>query len=129
MVVEQPHRRFRQGLCQLRYYAIGGYPAYRDAVYLRGAQFLQELRDLIGDDAFFAKDYALTNTYKLAWRGLLCRNCPAQPARPKSALAKYFGINLRACERYYLFRFSISQRTGLSIQHEAFYSHYPRHRF
>ncbi|HQK43229.1 MAG TPA: M1 family metallopeptidase [Anaerolineaceae bacterium] len=49
-------------------YLIGGYPAYRDAVYLRGAQFLQELRDLIGDEAFFAalKDYALTNTYKLA---------------------------------------------------------------
>jgi aminopeptidase N len=49
-------------------YVTGGYPAYRDAVYLRGAQFLQELRDLIGDEAFFAalKDYALTNTYKLA---------------------------------------------------------------
>jgi len=51
-------------------YISGGYPAYRDAVYLRGAQFLQELRDLIGDEAFFAalKDYALTNTYQIASR-------------------------------------------------------------
>ncbi len=51
-------------------YISGGYPAYRDAVYLRGAEFLQELRDLIGDEAFFAalKDYALTNTYRIATR-------------------------------------------------------------
>ena len=33
---------------------------YTNAVYLRGAQFLQALRERIGDDAFFAflKDYA-----------------------------------------------------------------------
>jgi hypothetical protein len=33
---------------------------YRDAVYLNGAKFLQDLRTLIGDEAFFAflKDYA-----------------------------------------------------------------------
>lgn len=51
-------------------YLSGGYPAYRDAVYLRGAEFLQELRDLIGDEAFFAalKDYALSNTYQIASR-------------------------------------------------------------
>ena len=51
-------------------YVSGGYPAYRDAVYLRGAAFLQELRDLIGDEAFFAalKDYALTNTFRIATR-------------------------------------------------------------
>ena len=36
-----------------------GYDSYRDAVYLRGAQFLRDLRQLIGDQAFFAslKDY------------------------------------------------------------------------
>ncbi|HOE34259.1 MAG: hypothetical protein GX415_01160 [Chloroflexi bacterium] len=52
-------------------YLAGGYPAYRDAVYLRGAQFLQELRDSVGDEAFFAalKDYALSNTYKIASGG------------------------------------------------------------
>ncbi len=30
-----------------------GYRAYRDAVYLNGAKFLDDLRNLIGDDAFF----------------------------------------------------------------------------
>lgn len=46
----------------------GGYTAYRDAVYLNGATFLQSLRDLIGNEAFFAtiKQYAIVNTYKIA---------------------------------------------------------------
>lgn len=46
----------------------GGYEPYRLAVYLRGAIFMQELRDTVGDEAFFAalKDYAITNTYKIA---------------------------------------------------------------
>lgn len=45
----------------------GGYEPYRLAVYLRGATFMQELRDTIGDEAFFAalKDYAVTNTYRI----------------------------------------------------------------
>ena len=30
-----------------------GYRAYRDAVYLNGAVFLEELRDLVGEEAFF----------------------------------------------------------------------------
>jgi len=36
------------------------YRAYRDAVYLNGAMFLEDLRGLMGDEAFFAflKDYA-----------------------------------------------------------------------
>lgn len=36
-----------------------GYRAYRDAVYLNGAEFLEELRQLVGDEAFFAflRDY------------------------------------------------------------------------
>lgn len=36
------------------------YRSYRDAVYLNGAMFLEELRQTIGDDAFFAflKDYS-----------------------------------------------------------------------
>lgn len=46
----------------------GGYEPYRLAVYLRGAIFMQELRDTIGDEAFSAslKDYAVANTYRIA---------------------------------------------------------------
>lgn len=40
----------------------GGYRTYRDAIYLQGAKFLEDLRFLIGDEAFFAfvKDYVAT---------------------------------------------------------------------
>ncbi len=46
----------------------GGYTAYRDAVYLNGAKFLHSLRQLVGDEAFFAafKQYVVNNTYKIA---------------------------------------------------------------
>ena len=46
----------------------GGYTAYRDAVYLNGAIFLQSLRQLVGDEAFFAAitQYVVDNTYKIA---------------------------------------------------------------
>jgi len=46
----------------------GGYTAYRDAVYLNGAKFLQGLRELVGYKAFVAalKQYALENTYQIA---------------------------------------------------------------
>ncbi len=46
----------------------GGYTAYRDAVYLNGAKFLQNLRDILGDEAFFAaiKQYINENTYRIA---------------------------------------------------------------
>jgi hypothetical protein len=42
--------------------------AYRNAVYLNGAIFLQDLRTLIGDQAFFAalRDYASTNQHSIA---------------------------------------------------------------
>ena len=45
----------------------GGYTAYRDAVYLNGAKFLQDLRELLGDEAFFAavNQYITENTYKI----------------------------------------------------------------
>lgn len=44
----------------------GAYP-YRDAVYLRGAYFLDEVRRKAGDDAFlsFLKSYANTNSFRL----------------------------------------------------------------
>jgi aminopeptidase N len=40
-----------------------GYDSYRDAVYLRGAQFLRDLRQSVGDQVFFTslKDYFETN--------------------------------------------------------------------
>ena len=49
-------------------YLDDGYDAYRDGVYLRGAIFIQAIRDAIGDDAFFAalKDYVATNAYENA---------------------------------------------------------------
>ena len=42
------------------------YEPYRNSVYLNGSHFLQDLRDLIGDDAFFAflKDYATKFAYQ-----------------------------------------------------------------
>jgi len=45
-----------------------GYRAYRDAVYLNGALFLEDLRNLIGDDAFygFLKDYLTKYSHKIA---------------------------------------------------------------
>jgi hypothetical protein len=49
-------------------YAYGGFTPYRNAVYLRGALFLEDLRQLLGDAAFFAflKDYATLNAGRLA---------------------------------------------------------------
>lgn len=46
----------------------GGYIPYRDAVYLQGVHFLHEIRQKMGDGAFFAslKEYAYLNTYNLA---------------------------------------------------------------
>lgn len=45
-----------------------GYRAYRDAVYLNGAVFLEELRETIGERAFFAflQDYPIQNTHRIA---------------------------------------------------------------
>jgi hypothetical protein len=46
----------------------GQYHLYRDPVYLRGAQFLEELRGLVGDEAFFAtlRDYVARYAYRQA---------------------------------------------------------------
>ncbi len=48
------------GVIDLPVYDYRGFLPYRNAVYLRGALFLQEIRDVIGDEAFFAalKSYA-----------------------------------------------------------------------
>ncbi|MBN1666251.1 MAG: M1 family metallopeptidase [Anaerolineales bacterium] len=57
-----------QGWVDTSIYEAGGYRPYRDAVYLRGAQFLDELRLRMGDEAFFAflQDYVARYSYRLA---------------------------------------------------------------
>ncbi len=49
-------------------YDYNGFMIYRNAVYLRGAEFLESLRQAVGDEAFFAflKDYAAQNMHGLA---------------------------------------------------------------
>ncbi|MCX8025091.1 MAG: M1 family metallopeptidase [Thermanaerothrix sp.] len=49
-------------------YDYAGYQAYRNAVYLRGAQFFEDLRQAIGDEAFFTalRDYAQQYDGKIA---------------------------------------------------------------
>jgi hypothetical protein len=51
-----------QGAVNSSIYDHAGFTPYVHAVYLRGAQFIQDLRELIGDEAFFAflRDYADT---------------------------------------------------------------------
>jgi hypothetical protein len=51
-------------------YNTTSYRAYRDAVYLRGALFLDALRARVGDEAFFAflQDYLNQNTNRIASR-------------------------------------------------------------
>ncbi len=51
-------------------YDYPGFVPYRDAVYLRGAQFLRQLRASLGDEAFlaFLKDYARRQAGQLATR-------------------------------------------------------------
>ena len=58
------------GKINLQLYDYTSYRAYRDAVYLNGAHFLDDLRTLIGDDAFFAflQDYAKTFQNRLTNR-------------------------------------------------------------
>jgi hypothetical protein len=56
------------GVIDLPVYDYKGYLAYRDAVYLRGALFLEELRKELGDEPFFAglKNYYAENMGKIA---------------------------------------------------------------
>ncbi len=56
----------------------GGYIPYRNAVYLQGVKFVHEIRQTVGDGAFFdaLKDYAYANTYRIATRLILSRLLP-----------------------------------------------------
>jgi hypothetical protein len=49
-------------------YDYDSFRSYRDAVYLNGARFLDDLRNLMGDQAFFnfLRDYASRNLYGIA---------------------------------------------------------------
>ncbi|HVN53452.1 MAG TPA: M1 family metallopeptidase [Anaerolineaceae bacterium] len=59
-----------RGWINLPVYDYGGFMPYRNAVYLRGALFLEEVRKRMGDEAFFAflKDYATQEAYQLSSR-------------------------------------------------------------
>ncbi|MFZ6027039.1 MAG: M1 family aminopeptidase [Chloroflexota bacterium] len=56
------------GVIDLPVYRYPGFIPYRNAVYLRGARFLHDLRHRVGDEAFFAflKDYAVQCAQKIA---------------------------------------------------------------
>ncbi len=49
-------------------YDFSSFYSYRNAVYLNGAKFLSDLRNLVGDQAFFAflREYAQQNKYRLS---------------------------------------------------------------
>lgn len=57
-----------QGWIDRSIYEAGGYRAYRDAVYLNGANFLEDLRKKMGDQAFFAflATYVRQESYQIA---------------------------------------------------------------
>jgi hypothetical protein len=70
-----------------------GYRAYRDAVYLNGAVFLEELRETIGEQAFFAfiADFAVQNTDRIATADDFFANLEEHTQEDLSALLlKYF---------------------------------------
>lgn len=56
------------GLIDLPVFDYTGFVPYRNAVYLRGAKFLVELRDLVGEEQFFnlTRSYLQANTGKIA---------------------------------------------------------------
>ena len=64
------HEQNPQGFVDSTIHLEGGYVPYRNAVYLRGVQFLNEVRLAVGEEAFFAalKDYAYSNTWRIATR-------------------------------------------------------------
>ncbi len=69
------------------------YRNYRDVVYLNGALFMDELRQQIGDAAFFEflRDYLKRNTYLLATRASFFEILKAHTAADLSPLVeKYF---------------------------------------
>lgn len=82
-----------QGAIDRPVYDYRGFRPYRDAVYLNGAVFLQELRELMGEDAFFEaiRGYLETNRRKIAaaedFFEVIFRY---SPTNPKEVIDRYF---------------------------------------
>jgi len=73
-----------QGYVDSNVYSFGTFRSYVNAVYLNGANFLDDLRTRIGDEAFFAflKDYASQISYGHAQQApVFLRSCAGTPAR------------------------------------------------
>ena len=71
------HSHLPTGTIDTTIYIPGGVPEYFNRVYRRGALFYRDLRESIGDDAFFSflNDYAQSHRYEIAtgeafWRTL-----------------------------------------------------------
>lgn len=82
-----------QGAVNGTIYDYNGFLTYRNAVYLRGAQFLEALRQAVGDEAFFAflKDYASQYAHRLATADDFFAILNAHfPANIKPLLQEYF---------------------------------------
>ena len=82
------------GWVNLRIYDYGGSYPYRDGVYLRGARFLDQVRQRVGDPAFFEfiKDYAGRFQDQIVtaadFFGLLQQHSPADNSDLKKAYFK-----------------------------------------
>ena len=71
------HSHLPSGTIDTSIYITGGVPEYFNRAYRRGALFFRDLRETIGDDAFFSflKDYAQSHRYQIVagedfWRTL-----------------------------------------------------------
>jgi hypothetical protein len=81
------------GMINLPIYDYGGFTPYRNAVYLNGAQFFEDLRLKMGDDAFYAflKDYTTQETDKISTRQDFFRILALHTqANLQELIAKYF---------------------------------------
>jgi hypothetical protein len=85
-----------QGWVDSTIYEAEGFYPYRDAVYLRGALFLGELRDLLGEDEFqeFLRDYLSKYRYHQAGRDDFFNLLSEYTTSDISQLvSEYFGSN------------------------------------
>jgi aminopeptidase N len=78
-------RFYPRGWVNSTIYQHRGFRSYVDAVYLRGALFMRDLRELVGDEVLFAflRDYAARNAGRLATRegffSILAEHTPSDP--------------------------------------------------
>lgn len=83
------------GWIDLPVYDYTGFIAYRNAVYLRGAQFLYELRAALGQEQFFeiTKAYVQNQTGKIAGTAEFINAFGLEGGIQEELLAKYFQSN------------------------------------